>query len=92
MVDYAIVRALDATPVRMFYGAKALKMDRSRKLAVSASAAGMVALGPGGILLGLVIKGKETIIPVGTEFYLQVNQPVRIYTIADPDVNKNSEP
>ncbi len=80
MVDYVVIRAIDATPVRLFYGPKALKMDRSRQLAVGASAAGMLAFGPGGILLGLVIKGKETTIPAGTEFYLQVAKPVRIYT------------
>jgi hypothetical protein len=84
MIDFAIIRALDATPVRLFYGAKALKMDRSRQWAVGASAAGMLAFGPGGILLGLVIKGKETTIPTGTEFYLQVSEPVRIYTLFEP--------
>lgn len=80
-IDFAEIRALDATPVRLFYSAKALKMVRSRQLAFGASAAGMLAFGPGGILLGLVIKGKETTIPAGTEFYLEITQPVRIYTL-----------
>jgi hypothetical protein len=80
-VDFAEFRALDATPVRLNYGSKALKMDRSRQLAFSTSAAGMLAFGPGGIILGLVIKGKETTIPAGTEFYLEVTEPVRIYTL-----------
>lgn len=82
-IDFAEIRALDATPVRLFYGSKALKMVRSRQLAVGASAAGMLAFGPGGILLGLVIKGKETTIPAGTEFYLEVTEPVRIYTLIE---------
>lgn len=80
-IDFAEIRALDATPVHLYYGTKALKMDRSRQLAFGASAAGMLAFGPGGILLGLVIKGKETTIPVGTEFYLEVAKPLRIYTL-----------
>jgi hypothetical protein len=80
-IDFAEIRALDATPVRLYYGSKALKMVRSRQLAFGASAAGMLAFGPGGILLGLVIKGKETTIPAGTEFYLEITQPVRIYTL-----------
>lgn len=80
-IDFAEIRALDATPVRLYYGSKALKMVRSRQLAFGASAAGMLAFGPGGILLGLAIKGKETTIPAGTEFYLEVTQPVRIYTL-----------
>jgi hypothetical protein len=41
----------------------------------------MLAFGPGGILFGLAVKGKEMTIPKGTEFYLQVKEPVRIYTI-----------
>lgn len=81
MLDFVELRALDTTPVPVFYGSKALAMDKSRKLAVGASAAGMLAFGPGGILLGLVVKGKETVIPEGTEFYLQVREPVRIYTM-----------
>ncbi len=81
MLDFAEVKALDGTPVKMYYGTKALEMDRSRQLAVGASAAGMLAFGPGGILLGLVVKGKEKMIPGGTEFYLQVKEPVRVYTI-----------
>jgi hypothetical protein len=80
-IEFAEIRALDATPVRLFYGSKALKMVRSRQLAFGASAAGMLAFGPGGILLGLVVKGKGTTIPVGTEFYLEITQPVRIYTL-----------
>jgi hypothetical protein len=81
MLDFAEIRALDGTPIHMYYGSKALKMDNSRRWAVSASAAGMLAFGPGGILFGLAVKGKEMTIPKGTEFYLQVKEPVRIYTI-----------
>ena len=81
MLDFIELRALDTTPVPVFYGSKALAMDKSRRLAVGASAAGMMAFGPGGILLGLMVKGKETVIPKGTEFYLQVREPVRIYTM-----------
>lgn len=81
MLDFVELRALDTTPVPLFYGSKALAMDKSRKLAVGASAAGMMAFGPGGILLGLMVKGQETVIPEGTEFYVQVREPVRIYTM-----------
>lgn len=81
MLDFAEIKALDGTPVKMYYGAMAQKMDHSRQLAVGASAAGMLAFGPGGILFGLAVKGKEKNIPPGTEFYLQVKEPVRIYTI-----------
>jgi hypothetical protein len=81
MLDFAEIKALDGTPVPMIYGTKAQSMDYSRRLSVSASAAGMIAFGPGGILLGFAVKGKEKNIPQGTEFYLQIKEPVRIYTI-----------
>jgi hypothetical protein len=81
MLDFAEIKALDGTPVAMIYGSKARSMDYSRRLSVGASAAGMIAFGPGGILLGFAVKGKEKKILQGTEFYLQVKEPVRIYTI-----------
>ncbi|HEX3043608.1 MAG TPA: hypothetical protein VHY08_02550 [Bacillota bacterium] len=83
MLNFAEIRAIDATPVQLIYGSKAMKMDRSRQWAVGASTAGMVAFGPWGILLGLAVKGKETTIPVGTQFYLQVKEPTRIYSLAE---------
>lgn len=82
MLDFQAIRALDGTPTSLSYGQEASKVNRSRKLAVGASAAGMIFLGPEGILFGLAIKGKETVIPAGTEFYLQIEEPVRIYTIS----------
>ena len=81
MLDFSEVRAMDGTLVEIFYGAKAQEINRSRQLAVGASAAGMVAFGPQGILFGLAVKGREKVIPAGTELYLQVKEPVRIYTI-----------
>ncbi|MCL6589670.1 MAG: hypothetical protein K6U80_06935 [Firmicutes bacterium] len=83
LLNFTELRAIDATPAPLIYGTKAMKMDRSRQWAMSASAAGMLAFGPGGILLGLAIKGKETLIPAGTEFYLQVKEPTRIYALAE---------
>lgn len=81
LLDFNQIRALDGTMVDIYYGKKAMAMNRSGKWAFGASAAGMLALGPGGILLGLAIKGEEETIPAGMEFYLQVREPVRIYTL-----------
>jgi hypothetical protein len=41
----------------------------------------MLAFGPEGILVGLAVKGHEKVIPVATEFYLQIKEPVRVFTI-----------
>lgn len=81
LLDFDQIRALDGTMVDIYYGKKAMAMNRSGKWAFGASAAGMLAFGPGGILLGLAVKGEEEVIPAGTEFYLQVREPVRIYTL-----------
>jgi hypothetical protein len=79
MLNLKEIRALDSTLVPLRYGAK---INRPQQLAVGASAAGMLALGPGGIIIGMAVKGKEKVLPVGTEFYAQVDRPVRIYTLA----------
>lgn len=81
MLDFGEVRALDSTPVALFLGAKASDLNRSRQLAVGASTAGMLILGPEGILIGMAVKGKEKTIPVDTEYFIQVKKPVRIYTL-----------
>jgi hypothetical protein len=78
MLDLKEIRALDSTLVPLAYGPKTA---RPQQLAVGASAAGMLILGPGGIVFGMAVKGKEKVIPAGTEINAQVNQPVRIYTL-----------
>jgi hypothetical protein len=75
------VRALDGTLVATGFSSKAQNINRSRQKAVGASIAGMAILGPEGILFGLLIRGKDKTIPAGTEIYLQVKEPVRIYTL-----------
>lgn len=83
VLDFAEIRALDATLVSVCYGSKSLEKNKSRQLTVGAGAAGMLAFGPGGILLAFAIKGQEMVIPANTEFYLQVKDPVRIYTLEE---------
>jgi hypothetical protein len=78
MLDLKEIRALDSTLIPLAYGSKT---SRPQQLAVGASAAGMLILGPGGIVFGMAVKGKEKIIPAGTEFAAQISQPVRIYTL-----------
>jgi hypothetical protein len=75
------IRALDGTPVTAGYSLKAQNINRSRQKAVGASVVGMAVLGPEGILLGMLVRGKDKTIPAGTEIYLQVNEAARIYTL-----------
>lgn len=83
LLDFVRMRAVDGTQVKISAGSRSSELNRSYQLAVGASAAGMLAFGPEGILFGLAVKGKERTIPAGTEFYLQITESVRIYTIKD---------
>lgn len=83
LLDFSQIRALDGTSVKISSGSKSSELNRSYQMAVGASAAGMLAFGPEGILFGLAFKGKERTIPAGTEFYLQITESVRIYTLKD---------
>jgi hypothetical protein len=79
-LDFSLIRALDGTPVSLLYSVKSSGNSRPRKLMI-ASTAGMLVFGPGGILVGLAVKGHEKVIPATTEIYLQVKEPVRVFTI-----------
>lgn len=83
LLDFVKIRALDGTLIKISSGSRSSDLNRSYQLAVGASAAGMLAFGPEGILFGLAVKGKERTIPAGTEFYLQITESVRIYTLND---------
>jgi hypothetical protein len=80
MLDLKEIRALDSTLIPLVYGSKT---SHPQQLAVGASAAGMLILGPGGIVFGMAVKGKEKVIPAGTEFTAQISQPMRIYTLPE---------
>ena len=44
--------------------------------AVGASTIGALALGPIGLVGGLFVKGKDAVLPAGSELYIQTAQPV----------------
>lgn len=83
LMDFVQIRALDGSLVKISSGFKSSDLNRSYQWAVGASAAGMLAFGPEGILFGLAVKGKERTIPAGTDFYLQISESVRVYTLQD---------
>lgn len=69
-VDWGTVPALDGTPIVMAVSERAAKQNQ--ELAVAASMAGVVLLGPIGLVGGLFVQGQEHIVPVGTQFYVEV--------------------
>lgn len=82
-LDFREIRALDGTPVKVGYSLKAGDNGHSRRWVVGASTAGMLAFGPGGILIGLAVKGEEKEIPTAAEFYLEVTESVRVFTLLE---------
>lgn len=77
-VDFGDVPALDGKPVPLKVDEKSTEMNRSLELAAGASMAGVLLLGPVGLLGAYFVKGKEIIIPVGTEFFVEVAKPATV--------------
>ena len=54
----------------------------SMAMAAGASLAGMVLLGPIGIIGGVFIKGKNINLPAGTELYIQTKNETSLYGLS----------
>jgi len=80
-IDFKTVKSVDGTTVDMFLGEEAKKEMQQLAMAAGASAAGMVLLGPVGIVAGIFVQGKNTDIPAGTEMYIQTKSDLTLYGI-----------
>ena len=81
-IDFKSLRAMDGTDVAMVVGEEAKEKMQSMAFAAGASIAGMVLLGPIGIIGGAFVKGKNIDLPAGTELYIQTAAPTPIYGLA----------
>jgi len=79
------VAALDGTSVQIAAGDESIEANKSQSFTVRVTAAGMIVLGPAGILSGLFVHGKETILPCGTGFYVQTIAVTPCLTLAKGD-------
>lgn len=75
------VAALDGTPVPLTTGPACFEANKLARLPVQVSTAGMIVLGPAGILSGLFVRGKDTVLPEGTELFVQTTTVIPCYTI-----------
>ena len=80
-ISFDNVRAVDDRSVTTFLGDKAKEETKSLAKAAGASVAGMVILGPVGIIGGAFISGKEAEIPIGSQLYIQTKEDVEVYGI-----------
>lgn len=81
-VDFHTTKSLDGTEVDTFVGEEAKKEMTNMAMAAGASVAGMLLLGPIGIIGGAFVKGKNVDIPAGTELYIQTKNEESLYGVA----------
>jgi hypothetical protein len=80
-IDYKQTKAIDGTYVTTFVGEEAKQEMKNLAMAAGASVAGMVLLGPIGIIGGAFVNGKNIDLPAGTEFYIQTKNDTTMYGV-----------
>ncbi|MBU2699010.1 hypothetical protein Ga0466249_000089 [Sporomusaceae bacterium BoRhaA] len=80
-LSFDTVEAVDGTVLDTLLGDKAKEKTNSMATAAGASAAGMVILGPVGILGGAFVHGHDVVMPVDTELYIQTKTEAHVYGI-----------
>ena len=73
------MRAIDGTDVETMLGQESKEKMESVAMAAGASVAGMVLLGPIGIIGGAFVHGKNIDLPEGTELYIQTKNDTTLY-------------
>lgn len=80
-VDFKQTKSIDGTYVDTFVGDEAKKEMKNLAMAAGASLAGMVILGPVGIIAGAFVNGKDIDLPAGTEVYIQTKADTQVYGV-----------
>ncbi len=73
-IEYTDILSVDNNKVPVLLGKLAKEQTESLALAAGASMAGMIILGPVGVIGGAFIKGKEYSIPEGAVLYVQTRE------------------
>ena len=76
VLDFGRITALDGTQVPLKVDERATERNRSLELAAGASMAGVILLGPVGLVSGYFIRGKDVQIDANTEFYVETTRAV----------------
>lgn len=80
-IEFHKTKAIDGTYVETFLGAESEQEMKNLAMAAGASLAGIVILGPIGIIGGAFVKGKNIDLPEGTEFYIQTKDDTTLYGV-----------
>ncbi len=74
VIDFRSVSGIDGVPIPVRVDLIATEQNKSLQLAAGASMAGVILLGPIGIVGAYFVAGKEHVIPVGTEFFIETQR------------------
>lgn len=85
-IDYTDVQTIDNTQVPILVGKLAEEATKSMAQAAGASMAGMIILGPIGIIGGVFVKGKDYNIPQGAVLYVQVSEDILVNGVQVPNM------
>jgi len=80
LTDYK-VKSMDGTIADAYVGEEAQKEMKQLAMAAGASLAGIVLLGPIGIIGGAFVKGKDIDLPAGTEMYVQTSADESLFGV-----------
>lgn len=78
-LSFDTLQAFDGTEVQTFLGDKAKEETKSLAKAAGATVAGLIVLGPVGVVGGAFIHGKDVTIPAGAELYIQTKAEASVY-------------
>lgn len=81
LVEFEKTKAMEGTFVETFVGEASKTQMERLGLAAGASIAGMVLLGPIGIIAGAFVKGKNIELPAGTELYVETRLDNSLYGV-----------
>ena len=81
-VNFESVEALDMTTVPTLLGDKAKEESKSLAAAAGAGVAGMILLGPIGVVGAAFVHGKNVTVPAGTQLYIQTQNDVELLGLA----------
>ncbi|MGE5553662.1 MAG: hypothetical protein ACM3XZ_07040 [Betaproteobacteria bacterium] len=73
LVDFGTLVAIDGQALPVAVDEQATEMNKSLQFAAGASMAGVLLLGPVGLVGGYFVRGKDVVIPIGTEFFVSLS-------------------
>ena len=85
-IEYTDIQTIDNREAPIIVGRLAEEATKSLATAAGASMAGMIILGPIGIIGGVFVKGKEYEVPAGAVLYVQVAEDILVNGVEVPNM------